>query len=91
MQAGVLAIMAALSVLGVGAVGVGASGMMSGTAPTTTTPGCGMMGGGMGGMHGSMMGGGMNGGMHGTCDMDGMQNRTCGTQMDPSHCPCAAP
>ena len=78
MAMGAIAVLAAMSVLGVGVVG--AAGMMAGTAPAGM-PG-GMMGGGMGGMHG----GGMNGG----CDMDQMQNHTmdCDMSMDPGQCPC---
>ncbi len=84
MATGAMAILAAMSILGVGVVGT--AGMMSGTAPAGMTGG-GMMGGGMGGMHG---GGMMDGGMQGDCDMDQMQNHTmdCDMPMDPGQCPC---
>ncbi len=87
MQTGVLAILAAMSVLGVGAIG--ATGMMSSPAPSGTMGGGMMGGGGMGGMDGGMHGGG---GMMGDCNMDQMQNdaMNCEMQMGQEQCHCCA-
>ena len=85
MAMGAIAVLAAMSILGVGVLGT--AGMMSGTAPAGMTGGGMMSGGGMGGMHG---GGMMGGGGMGGCDMDQMQNHAmdCDMPMDPGQCPC---
>jgi len=79
---GVLAILAALSVLGVGVAG--ASGLIEDPVPMTTADGGMMSGGGCGmtgGMYGNMHSNGM---MHGDCTMAQMQDemQNCTMQMD---------
>lgn len=83
-----LAVLAALSILGVGVAGT--SGLMAGPTSIGTMNG-GMMNGGNCGMNGGMHGGMHDGGtMNGSCPMEQMQDhmQNCTMQMSQDQCQC---
>jgi hypothetical protein len=97
MQTALLAILAAISVAGVGALGAGgmiANPVMTGTmGGMGTAMGGGMMNGGSCGMNGGMMGNMGGGMMNGACDMEQMQAHMQDCTMAQGQCQCerAAP